>query len=664
LQVMTRQAMPVDWATTTMNLANAYYARIRGERAENLERAIAGYEQALQVRTRQAMPVEWATTTSNLANAYYARIRGERAENLERAIELNEQALAHVYQLETFPDDHRRVQNRLGDLYFQQGAWGAAAIAFAAVLQAGENLYQTAATPEARQSELGKWQGVPVQLAYALLKSAPLDAAAVREAALALERNRARWLSESLAVRTAKPAGVPDTLWQRFVALGQQIQTFQAESRLPEATPAKRPYLVLTDLLRTAYAQLEEIVAQMRASAPDFMPQPSFADIQAAARAAPLVYLLTTDAGGLALIVQMDKVTPVWLDGFTEGKLRAHLTAWFGAYSRQRTARQAWLDTMENITRALWDEVMGPVAAALADLTTPSTKSVTLIPTGLLSLLPLHAAWTDNATGASEKPSSSRRYFLDEYMVAYAPSAAALRHAQARAQTAAAGRLLAIDEPRPVQGNALPNSAREVAAVADHFSQPQILAHTTATRQAALAALAGDVLIGGVDVAHFSCHGGNDWQNPLESGLLMANDEMLTVRDLLELQLPGARLATLSACETGIVGTDLPDEVVALPSALVQAGFAGVVASLWSVADISTALLMARFYDGWQHEQLEPAQALRAAQRWVRDTTNREKRAYFRDQRPDFFRVLENRPPDRRDFAHPFWWAAFYLTGV
>ena len=43
-----------------MNLANAYYSRIRGDRAENIEPAIDGYEQALQVMTRQAMPVEWA----------------------------------------------------------------------------------------------------------------------------------------------------------------------------------------------------------------------------------------------------------------------------------------------------------------------------------------------------------------------------------------------------------------------------------------------------------------------------------------------------------------------------------------------------------------------------------------------------------------------------
>jgi SAM-dependent methyltransferase len=74
--------MPVEWATTQMNLANAYRNRIRGDKAENIERAIEGYGQALQVMTRQAMPVEWATTQMNLANAYSDRIRGDKADEL------------------------------------------------------------------------------------------------------------------------------------------------------------------------------------------------------------------------------------------------------------------------------------------------------------------------------------------------------------------------------------------------------------------------------------------------------------------------------------------------------------------------------------------------------------------------------------------------------
>ena len=157
----------------------------------------------------------------------------------------------------------------------------------------------------------------------------------------------------------------------------------------------------------------------------------------------------------------------------------------------------------------------------------------------------------------------------------------------------------------------------------------------------------------------------------------MAHDEVLTVEDLFNLHLQGARLATLSACETGIIGTQLPDEVVALPSAFLRAGFAGVAASLWSVSEISTAMLMERFYCYWRKDGLAPVLALRAAQCWVRDTTNSEKAAYFEREIPeladmkmpasiaaDFFSNVMSRRPEARDFEHPFWWAAFYLTGV
>ena len=114
---------------------------------------------------------------------------------------------------------------------------------------------------------------------------------------------------------------------------------------------------------------------------------------------------------------------------------------------------------------------------------------------------------------------------------------------------------------------------------------------------------------------------------------------MLTVGDLLDRRLAGARLATLSACETGMIGTELPDEVVALPTALAQAGFAGVAASLWSVADVSTAMLMERFYRLWREEGLAPALALQEAQRWLRDTTNREKAAYFGLDDPELLQL-------------------------
>ncbi|HAX85256.1 MAG TPA: tetratricopeptide repeat-containing protein, partial [Cyanobacteria bacterium UBA11370] len=49
-----------DWAMTQCNLGIAYYDRLIGDKADNLEMAIASYKAALEVRTRKAFPQDWA----------------------------------------------------------------------------------------------------------------------------------------------------------------------------------------------------------------------------------------------------------------------------------------------------------------------------------------------------------------------------------------------------------------------------------------------------------------------------------------------------------------------------------------------------------------------------------------------------------------------------
>jgi len=78
----------------------------------------------------------------------------------------------------------------------------------------------------------------------------------------------------------------------------------------------------------------------------------------------------------------------------------------------------------------------------------------------------------------------------------------------------------------------------------------------------------------------------------------------------------------LSACESGLYDlTSFPSEFIGLPSGFLHAGAAGVIATLWPVADLSTALIMGRFYEGYMGHKLTPAAALRAAQLWLRDAT-------------------------------------------
>lgn len=145
---------------------------------------------------------------------------------------------------------------------------------------------------------------------------------------------------------------------------------------------------------------------------------------------------------------------------------------------------------------------------------------------------------------------------------------------------------------------------------------------------------------------------------------------ILTLRDLLNLKLVennqgGIRLAILSACETALAGIELADEAISLPTGLLQAGVAGVVASLWSVSEISTMVLLTRFYTLWRDQHLEPSKALITAQKWLRDAEPRDIVAHcetfipeLASKKGDLYRSL------KYDYSHPYYWAAFSYTGV
>ncbi|MEG3839194.1 CHAT domain-containing protein [Microcoleus sp. herbarium14] len=118
LQVRTREAFPQDWATTQNNLAAAYYSRIKGDKADNIEKAIASFTAALEIRTRnrEEFPKGWAQTQNNLGEAYRHRISGEKADNIEQAIAFYKAAL-EVYTSDDFPERLAQTQNNLGEAY-------------------------------------------------------------------------------------------------------------------------------------------------------------------------------------------------------------------------------------------------------------------------------------------------------------------------------------------------------------------------------------------------------------------------------------------------------------------------------------------------------------------------------------------------------------------
>ncbi|TYT72158.1 tetratricopeptide repeat protein, partial [Microcystis aeruginosa] len=119
LTIFTFEAFPQEWALTQFSLAIAYRNRIRGEKADNLERAITAYQEALKVYTFDAFPQAWARTQTNLGTAYSDRIRGDKAENLEQAISCYTKALK-VSTFEAFPQDWATTQYNLALAYYSR----------------------------------------------------------------------------------------------------------------------------------------------------------------------------------------------------------------------------------------------------------------------------------------------------------------------------------------------------------------------------------------------------------------------------------------------------------------------------------------------------------------------------------------------------------------
>ena len=119
LLVFTPEAFPKDWAITQINLGVAYYDRIKGDKADNIEFAIAASTNALQVFSPGAFPLAWATAQNNLGVAYYDRIKGDKADNIEFAIVACTLAL-QVRTPEAFPPFWAETQNKLGNAYCER----------------------------------------------------------------------------------------------------------------------------------------------------------------------------------------------------------------------------------------------------------------------------------------------------------------------------------------------------------------------------------------------------------------------------------------------------------------------------------------------------------------------------------------------------------------
>ncbi|MCS6847352.1 MAG: CHAT domain-containing protein [Anaerolineae bacterium] len=513
-------------------------------------------------------------------------------------------------------------------------------------------------------------------------------------------------------------------------------------------------------------AEVDARLDALEAGDPAFAAQPpGYADMAVLARrhGFTIVFLVPTDEaelGTLAFLVGPDErgaPEVLRLAGLTRGRLRDLLFAlpegmtfseapnalgarwalddgrapenvgWLAAYwlthlarARDRAlarpndweprARRLWHATMQRVLKTLGDALMGPLAERLAAL---GARRVVLIPGDRLGLLPLHAAPSSPPAPFPGGEGPGVRAFLDAFEVSYAPSAAALAAALARAGgERSAPALVAIANP----DGSLAFADDEVAAIAAGFDGRAQVAYGPAATRAWLLARAGQA-----DYLELSTHGSFAPGEPEQSGLLLAHPaghtwplwradisperqelealqagcERLTLDDIWAGRLPlkPGCVVSLDACETAQTESgEEADESLGFPAALLSAGAATVIASLWAVDDFSTSLLMTEAYRRMLAGE-RPSLALQQAGQWLRRLSKAEVLARLDAaiaameaeeragewerlplaeyaQRRYRLAALANRraslndAPEDPPFAHPVWWAAFAAYGA
>jgi tetratricopeptide (TPR) repeat protein len=143
-------------------------------------------------------------------------------------------------------------------------------------------------------------------------------------------------------------------------------------------------------------------------------------------------------------------------------------------------------------------------------------------------------------------------------------------------------------------------------------------------------------------LVHFSTHAIADTRDPDRSRIVLAPAspkgpaDYLFLREVTDLDLSGVQLVTLSACETERGKVVRGEGVEGFSRALLAAGAAATVTTLWDVADRPSAELMTRFYAS-ARGSLSTAEALQDAKRQFLTS--------------------------RSAWSHPYYWAGYLLSG-
>lgn len=162
--------------------------------------------------------------------------------------------------------------------------------------------------------------------------------------------------------------------------------------------------------------------------------------------------------------------------------------------------------------------------------------------------------------------------------------------------------------------NGLPFTKVEVQTIARLFPNTRQLLDRAFTEDATLP------FLNSYNIIHFATHAMFTTGLPEDSFIVMGDGSTIDMNDIRNLSLTNVDLMVFSACQTAVsttgVGSELGDgvEILGFGYQVQNAGVRAAIASLWSVDDGGTEVLMSQFYQQLQQNNLSKAAALQQAQ--------------------------------------------------
>lgn len=478
--------------------------------------------------------------------------------------------------------------------------------------------------------------------AYAEYAALLLSAGEAEEAFRVTERARARVFLAMLAERdVAPPDDVPPELDETRRALTAEYD--ETQSALAALSPSRDAARIdervgrLRDIRQKLAAVRADIARVSPRSALLYPAVPL--DASAVRRILPpgtlAVSYLVGEHASHAFVL-----SAAGLETFEIPWGRARLAEEIARFQRLLARPDGGMAPLLTLGAELYGLLMAPAAAAIA-----RHDRLLIVPDGPLHTLPFAAL--------VREPGAARRYLVEWKSLHQVPSLTVYARLLSMTGTATGSqaRLLAVGDPAyggPAADTdedadrtretlpPLPGSRREVEAITRLYGRraSSLLGHE-ATEARVREAMAG------ADIVHLAVHGRLNVRFPLDSALALSADAgpndsgLLHAWEIFEEVRLRAALVVLSACDTAGDRESGGEGLIGLARAFQFAGTPSVVATLWRVEDDATGTLMSDFY-----------RELRRG-RPVDESLARAQRAMARS----------------RTTAHPYYWAAFVLSG-